>query len=139
MKIKLFDQKARACNLPSVISYNFNRLRRMWDAASSLPAKTVQSLLLKRSFGRRHHSLVGFEIHALLPGEAVHATDDPGVHLRPALVADLPPLASVFHLQKAVGDRNPFPVRVRGSDPHVFHLHRQALENSGGDQHGIFL
>lgn len=104
----------------------------MWEAAGPLHAKTVQSLLLKSSFRRHRHSLVGFEIHAFLPGEAVHATDDPGVHLRPALVTDLSPLASVFHLQKAVGDRNPFPVRVRGSDPHIFHLHRQALENSRG-------
>lgn len=97
---------------------------------------------LKVHFGRHHHSLVGFEVHAFLPGEAVHATDDPGVHLRPVLATDLLPLASVFHLQKAVGDWNPFPVRVRGSDSHIFHLHRQALENSsrsGGSLRIIFL
>lgn len=114
-------------------SYNSKRLRLTRKATSPSLATIVQSLLLKSSlFCRRHHSLVGSQIHAFLPGEAVHAADDPGVHLGPVLVADLSPLASVFHLQEAVGDRNPFPVGVRGSDPHVFHLHRQALENSGG-------
>ncbi len=77
-----------------------------------------------------HHSLVGSGIQAFLPGEAVHATDDPAVHLCPVLVTDLSPLASVFHLQKAVSDGNPFPVRVSGPDPHVLHLHRQTLRNT---------
>lgn len=76
-----------------------------------------------------HHSLVWSGVEALLPGEAVHATDDPGVHLRPLLAADLSPLASVFHLQEALGDGNPLPVRVRGPDPHVLHLHRRTLRH----------
>ena len=80
--------------------------------------------------GRHHYSLVGSGIHTFLPGEAVHATDDPGVHLCPALVTDLSPLASVFHLQKAVSDGNPFPVRVSGPDPHILHLHRQTLRDT---------
>lgn len=115
--------------------YNFNCLRRVWLTANPSHAKTVQSLFLKSSFCRHHHSLVGSQINAFLPGEAVHATNDPGVHLRPVLVTDLSPLASVFHLQKAVGDRNPFPVRVRGSDPHIFHLHRQALQSGDSSFH----
>lgn len=74
-----------------------------------------------------HHSLVGSGVEALLPREAVHATDDPGVHLRPLLVTDLSPLASVLHLQEALGDGNPLPVRIRSPDPHILHLHRRTL------------
>lgn len=74
-----------------------------------------------------HHSLVGSGVEALLPREAVHATDDPGVHLRPLLVTDLSPLASVFHLQEALGDGDPLPVRIRCPDPHILHLHRRTL------------
>lgn len=82
---------------------------------------------------KQHYSLVGSGIEAFLPGEAVHATDDPGVFLRPLLVTDLSPLASIFHLQKALSDGDPFPVGVSGPDPHIFHLHCQTLRNSTGN------
>ena len=76
-----------------------------------------------------HYSLVGPGIEAFLPGEAVHATHDPAVHLRPLFIADLSPLSAVFHLQKALGDGNPLPLGIRGPDPHVLHLHCQTLQH----------
>lgn len=78
---------------------------------------------------QHHDSLVGSGVETFLHREAVHATDHPAVHLRPVLTTDLPPLASIFHLQKALRDGNPFPLRVRSPDPHVLHLHSQTLRN----------
>lgn len=86
---------------------------------------------LNPSAGLQHqYSLVGSGVYAFLPGEAVHATDDPAVHRCPVHTADLSPLASIFHLQKAVSDRNPFPVGVCGPDPHILHLHRHTLKTT---------
>lgn len=72
-------------------------------------------------------------IEAFLNREAVHATDDPAVHRRPLFVTDLSPLAAVFHLQKPLGDGNPFPVRIRGPDPHILHLHCHTLRHRHKD------
>lgn len=76
-----------------------------------------------------HYSLIGSNIDAFLPGEAVHATDDLAVHGCPLYVTYLPPLASVFHLQEPLSDRNSFSVGVGGSDPHVLHLHCHTLRH----------
>lgn len=85
--------------------------------------------LLNSCCSRYNDSLVSTGVVAFLPREAVHATDDPGVHLGPVLVTDLSPLASIFHLNKALGDGDPLPVGVSGPNPHILHLHIRSLGN----------
>ena len=90
----------------------------------------------KMNSGWSWHSLVAAGVEALLPGEAVHAADDPAVEGGPVLAADLPPLAPVLDLHEALGDGHPLPLGVGGPDAYVLHLHRHVLELREGEVGG---
>lgn len=81
-------------------------------------------------FFTAQHSLVHSSVVSLLPGEAKHAADDAAVHLRPFLITDLPPAASVLNLHVALRHRRPLAHgRQDCTDADVLNVDVQVLQS----------